>query len=105
MSDYRLRLSRRVLGFLEGTGAWAASRDGDPAFCDWLHDVVKTAPARTDGSVTVPITIPIANELWSYVGAMQANAEDNTWDADGRADLIAARACMKALDALPTEES
>lgn len=43
---------------------------------------------------------PVADELRAlraYVEVMQAGAADNTWDADGRADLFAANALLEQL--------
>lgn len=102
----RIRIGRRVVDHMDGTQAWANVRGGmgdtDPSgYCSAadlsLVRKIAAAPNHKDRSCTVELTVPEAEALLGYVGAMEAGAADNTWDADGRADLAAARGTLRWL--------
>lgn len=97
----KIRLSRRVLFYLDGSSAGQGQREADPEMHDWLRDVVGPTKARADGSVLVPIDLRLADALYGYVDAMAMGAADGLggWDEgrDALADLNAARSCLRAL--------
>lgn len=98
----RVMISRRVFLHLEGTQAYADLRFGgepDPdAYCHTMIRKVIDAPVtRKDGRFAVLLTGREAADLRHQVEAMREGAADNTWDADGRADLFAANALLEQL--------
>jgi hypothetical protein len=82
----KIRLSRAVLSFLDGSGVGQCPAVRNPeAACsqrcsDDAHDFYRqilAAPNRKDGSVTVVVGKEGLSSLDSYAGAMEAGARDN----------------------------
>lgn len=102
---YKIRLSRRVLFFLEGTGAWAVRDDPDDP--DYVDVIVRAlfAPRRKDGSAVVICTDAEAVELMVRGDDLAVSAGDGASDmgmgvgdpdqADSLADLNAGRALVE----------
>lgn len=107
----KVHITSRVGFFLEGTQAFADTRPGedDRSRADRgesnegaaelsLMRKFRAAPVtRKDRRVAVELTADEAESLYRYVDAMQCGAADNTWDADGRADLFAANSALAQL--------
>lgn len=56
------------------------------------------AKRRKNGSRSVEVSDQQAEVLREFAQTMAAVAADNTWEADGRADLASARALLRHLD-------
>lgn len=107
----RLLVSQRIWGFLEGTQAYADLRavgDGDatevskssrehPDDLSLVGKVVTAPVTRKDRRFYIDVTAGEAESLRRYVEAMREGAADNTWDADGRADLFAANSLLEQM--------
>lgn len=99
---HRIMISPRVWSFLEGTQAWADHRSGsggshpdDQSLIAKVHDA--PTPTRKDGRFPVDLTRGELDAFTRYMEAFREGAADNTWDADGRADLFAANAILAAI--------
>lgn len=94
-------ISPRVVSFLEGTQAWADRRSGQgdshPDDASLIAKVYGAPCTRKDGRFPVELTRAELDALERYAWAFQQGAADNTWDADGRADLFAANALLTQL--------
>ncbi|QAY12332.1 hypothetical protein SEA_FOXTROTP1_150 [Mycobacterium phage FoxtrotP1] len=105
----KVRISRRVIGHLEGSDAWqsgqraVASGHERQSTADMM-EAIKAAPRRKDGSVTVDLDDEQRAALYEYADVMAIAAADNVTapgdpygDNDALADLNAARALMRQL--------
>lgn len=100
----RLLISPRVESFLSGSGAYqtvqhrSANTQGDsPTQLSLMRKILDAPVTRKDGRFYVELTAEEADDLRSYIEAMEAGARDNTWDADGRADLFAATKLLEQM--------
>jgi hypothetical protein len=102
----KVRISRRVWTFIEGTQAWAdrnhpERQDAEGQATTALFQRIAAAPERTDGSCTVTMTDDERAVLDDYVTAWVLGAADNAGpgDTDALADLNVLRALHRALTA------
>lgn len=97
----RVMISPRVWSHLEGTQAYAdvrSDRYNPEVYCHTLLRKIRDTPTtRKDGRIAVRLTADEMSDLRHQVEAMREGAADNTWDADGRADLFAANALLQQL--------
>jgi hypothetical protein len=100
MSEKRVRISRRFLLYLSGTGAWN-KREDDPELYDVLVKV-KAAPEAKDHSTTLPLDDAERAVLYHYADYFANACGDAAGpdDMDSLADLNAARAAMRQLERL-----
>ncbi|ATN87822.1 hypothetical protein SEA_BIGSWOLE_153 [Mycobacterium phage Bigswole] len=105
----KVRISRRVIGHLEGSDAWqsgqraVASGHENQSTVDMM-EAIKAASRRKDGSVTVDLDDDQRATLYEYADVMAIGARDNVTppgdpygDNDALSDLNAARALMRQL--------
>lgn len=99
-----VRISRRVIGHLEGSDAWqSGQRAVDSGYerqstVD-MTEAIKTARPRKDGSVTVRLNAEQRTTLHRMAYVMAVGAAENIGAYDeALADLNAARALMRQLN-------
>lgn len=96
----RVRVTRTVLGFLEGTGAWQQPNndDGYRGEATRLFDRFQSQSKRGDGSFVLDLDDDEVAILTDYAETMEAVARDDAgWNAEARGELNAARALLKVL--------
>lgn len=103
----RVRVSRPVLDYLDGTGLWQQRNDptymysGVPerdAAAALLRDTIEAAPRRADGSVRVALPEAVLRELYEYADYLRDLAHDSAgYDAYARGEYNAAGALMRQL--------
>lgn len=103
----KVRVSRRIQEFLEGSQAWAdvrSNKDGHPDDGDSMSLVRKIMAASDakDGSVTVELTFDEAKSLYGYTDVMTIGARDNAefGDPSTTAEMNSGRALMAKLEKL-----
>jgi len=99
----RVRISARVIGYLEGSDAWQRGRLAvnlgyeRQSTVDMI-EAIKTAPRRKDGSVYVDLTPEQREALHRMVDVMALGAADNVGAyPEALGDLNAARALLRQL--------
>lgn len=91
-----VRITARVLRYLEGTQAWEEP-EKDPDAGD-VMDKIKVATPRKDGSVTVALELFDRQVLCDYAEWLaDAASSDAGWDKDALGDLNAGRALARKL--------
>ncbi|QGJ95020.1 hypothetical protein SEA_REDWATTLEHOG_159 [Gordonia phage RedWattleHog] len=97
-----IRISRRVLEFLQGTHAYQSPNDRQIVsdVDRWLMEAIQNAEGdmRKDGSIRAELTTQERNALWNYVHTMRIGAQENLPDPDARGDYLAAKALMQQLE-------
>lgn len=100
----KIRISRRVIGHLEGGDAWQSGQRAVASGYERqstvaMTEAIKAARPRKDGSVTVELDAEQRAALYSVAAVMATGAAENVGAYDeALADLNAARALMRQLD-------
>ena len=102
----RVRVSATVLGFLEGTQAWAdigSYRRGEPTKDDenvvHLFNELDITGRRSDGSVVLDLVKERALILREYAEYLESAARDGAHDdPSARGEVNAARALIRQID-------
>ena len=112
MTTHRVRVSRPVIGHLEGSDAWQSGQHVVESGYERqstvdMTEAIKAAPRRKDGSVTVMLTQEQCDTLYSMTDCLAIGAADNITapgdpygDTGALGELNAARALMRQLDKL-----
>ena len=99
-----IRISRRVLEFLQGTHAYQSPNDRQYVsdVNRWLMEAIRDAEGdmRKDGSIRAELTTQELDALWDYVHIMKIGAQENLPDPDARGDYLAANALAAKLEEL-----
>lgn len=91
-----VRISARVLRYLQGTQAWEQPEKDPEAGA--VMDKIKAAPSRKDDSVTVKLDLADREILCDYAEWLaDAASSDAGWDKDALADLNSGRALARKL--------
>jgi hypothetical protein len=104
----KVLVTSRVQSYLSGTGVyqkvqWDDSeglQQEDPASVTLMQKVHTAPVTRKDRAVTVELSREEAVCLREYAESLEMIGRDNSWDADGRADLNAGAALLRKLDGL-----
>jgi hypothetical protein len=117
MTDYRIRISRPIIGHLEGTSAWQEPHktlpDGRP-YCHpaeiTLMAKVKAASVQSDGAVLVALTDAERQMLYEHTEVQIRGARDNAKDFrpgepnEYLGELNACRALLRKLEKISDTE-